>query len=186
MWSPICAAVDPFPNPAGIADTVDPDGVVGLHGRESGFGWAYMSLRGHRAVGNRESVFWNGPYGGVYHRVAGWPLPALKSRVEVLDSQVSGRFSEGEPEPEVVTQRRRWDLPAREIVYRGIPTKDLPNWLRAHPDRRLPLVPIALGFAINTLTYAIVLAFLASGWRAVWRRLRPAPRGFAVLMKGAA
>jgi len=52
MWSPIGATVDPFPNPAGIADTVDPDGVVGLHSRVSGFGWAYMSLPGHRSVRN--------------------------------------------------------------------------------------------------------------------------------------
>lgn len=187
MWSPIRATADPFPNPTGIADTVDPDGVVGLHGRESGFGWAYMSLRGERFMTNgKEDVIWTGPYGGVYHRVAGWPLPALRSRVEVLDSQVSSRFSEGEPEPEVVQQRRRWDLPAREIVYRGVATKDLPTWLRAHPDRRLPLVPIALSFAIDTLTYAIAFALVVSVWRAAWRRFRPVPRGFAVVTEGAA
>jgi hypothetical protein len=187
MWSPVSATVDPFPNPTGVADTVDPDGVVGLHARESGFGWTYMSLRGERSVTNdRENLFWSGPYGGVFHRAAGWPLPALRSRVEVLDSQVSGRLSEGQPEPEVVTQRRRWDLPTREIVYRGIPTKDLPAWLHADPDRRVPLVPIALGFAINTLTYAIAFALVASVCRAAWRRLRPAPRGFAVATEGAA
>ena len=37
--------------PAGIADTVDPDG-LGFHSRESGFDWTYMSLPGHRPVRN--------------------------------------------------------------------------------------------------------------------------------------
>jgi hypothetical protein len=187
MWSPISATVDPFPSPTGILDTIDPDGVVGLHGRESGFGWTYMSLRGERSVTKgRENLFWSGPYGGVFHRVAGWPLPALRSRVEVVDSQVSNRYADGEPPSQVVTQRRRWDLPPREIVYRGIPTKELPNWLHAYPARRLPLVPIALGFAINTLTYATAFALVASVCRAAWRRLRPASHGFAVVTEGAA
>jgi hypothetical protein len=186
IWSPIRTIVDPFPHPTGIADAVDPDGAVGLHYRESGFGWSYMWQRGWRSLTNgEEDVFWSGPYGGIYHRVAGWPLPALRSRVEVLDSQASGRFSEGEPEPMVLPQRQRWDLPAGEIVYRGIATKDLPDRLRAFQDRRLPLVPIGVGFAVDTLAYAMAFALLVSGDRALRRRPRPAPRGFAVLTKGA-
>ncbi|MCU1292633.1 MAG: hypothetical protein JWP08_1483 [Bryobacterales bacterium] len=187
MWSPKRTTSEPFPNPKGIADTVDPDGVVGLHDRESGLGWVFMSLRGQRFMAKaKEDVFWGSPYGGVYHRVAGWPLPALRSRVEVVDSQGSSRFSEGEPEPEGVTQRRRWDLPAREIVYRGIATKDLPDWSRAYSGRRLPLVPMVLGFAVDTLAYGIAFALLAGGCSIAWRRLRAARRGLAVITEGAA
>src|SRR5262245_31343637 len=95
MWSPTRASIDPFPNPAGIVDTIDPDGKVGLHGSERGFGWEHTSLRGERfTTDGKEVVNWAGPYGGVYHRAAGWPLPALRSRVEVLDSQAANRFSE--------------------------------------------------------------------------------------------
>jgi hypothetical protein len=182
MWSPIQTTVDPFPNPAGIADTVDPDGVVGLFRGEGGMGWEYMVLRGERFTTlGRRNVWWTGPYGGVYHRVAGWPLLALRSRVQVLDSQVSSRGSDGNPPRIAVRQRRRWELPAREIAFRGIATKDLPDWIRAYPDRRLPLVPMALGFAVDTLTYGVAFALLACACRMARPRLRPAQRGFAVI-----
>ncbi len=187
LWSPVRATVDPFPNPAGIAETVDPDGNVGLYYRESGFGWTCMSLRGQRSVTDgRKNVFWSGPYGGVFHRVAGWPLPALRSRVEVLDSQVSNRYIDGEPPSQILTQRRRWDLPAREIVYRGIATKDVPSWLHAYLDRRLPLVPLPLGFIVDTLVYAIAFALLAGAVRRAMRMWRPAPCGFAVVTESGA
>jgi hypothetical protein len=83
-----------------------------------------------------------------------------------------------------VQQRQRWELPAREIVYRGVATKDLPDWTRAYRDRRLPLVPLALGFAIDTLIYGAAFAMLASGWRIACRRFRPMPRGFPVITEG--
>ena len=142
MWSPTRATIDPFPDPAGIADTIDPDGGVGLHGREIGFGWEYTSLRGERFTTNgKEDVIWAGPYGGSRTTASSaGPCLRLRSRVEVLDSQAANRFSEGQPEPQVVLQqRRRWELPAREILYRGIATTDLPGWTRAIPidDSRL-------------------------------------------------
>ena len=147
MWSPTRATIDPFPDPAGIADTIDPDGGVGLHGREIGFGWEYTSLRGERFTTNgKEDVIWAGPYGGVYHRFVGWPLSGLRSRVEVLDSEAANRFSEGQPEPQVVLQqRRRWESPAREILYRGIATTDLPGWTRARFRTTTRACPDAAG-----------------------------------------
>jgi hypothetical protein len=183
MWSPVRSTLDPFPNPAGMADTSDPDGDVGLHGIESGFGWMLTELRGTRSTLNgREDIYWYGPWGGVYHRLAGWPMASLRSRVEVLDSDRANQVYEGEPEPVPVLPRRRWALPAGEIVHRGLATKDLPGWMHAQPDRRLPLIPMGLGFAVDTLVYAGVFALLIRLCRPAWRRLHAAPRGFPVVV----
>ena len=172
VWSPVRTTFNPMPNHAGIADSVDPDGHVGLHYRETGTGWTYPCLIGSRISTN--DVWWSGPYGGVDHRLVGWPLPALRSRVEVLDSQRSSRTFEGGPETEATPQRRRWDLPLDEIVYRGIATKDLPTWLHAYPERRLPLVPMVFGFAVNTIVYATTIALVVITFQAGWRRQHPA------------
>ncbi len=163
MWSPIRTVIKPFPNPGTIPDTTDLDGTKGLHYFEAGVGWSYSSLCGTRYTTKNNVVWvnWAGPYGGTFHRVAGWPLPAVWSRVEVLDSQASNRIFEGEPEHlYVTTQRVRWELPLSEIIHRGIATKDLPGWFHAEQDRRLPLVPLLFGFLVNTAVYALFLAFI--------------------------
>ena len=53
--------------------------------------------------------------------------------------------------------RARWDLPVAEILRRGLQTSWFPAWLHAHKERRLPLVPLWFGFAVNTLVYYCVL-----------------------------
>jgi hypothetical protein len=186
-WSPLRAVADPFPDLASdgesVPETVDPDGVTGLHYRETGFGWTSMRQSGWRSRGKdgRAIVDRIGPYGGTHHRTAGWPLAALRSRVHVLDSQVASRRYEGEPEVMPTPQRRRWQLPAREIVYRGLATDDLPGWLGARRGRRLPLVPLPGGFVLNTFTYAAAYALAASAVQTTWCRWRRTPRGFTVV-----
>ena len=63
--------------------------------------------------------------------------------------------------------RARWELPAEEILHRGMQTSLLPAWVRAKEDRRLPLVPFWPGFAFNTFFYFVALV----GVRLVWRRV---------------
>jgi hypothetical protein len=163
LWTPSRFSFDPFQNPSKAVETADPDGVKGLHYQEAGFGWTFTHLRGERSTSNgKVDVFWSGPYGGTYHRAAGWPFSALRSRVEVLDSQVSGRFSEGQPMPESIPQRTRWELPWKEILFRGIASKDLPAWFHAETNRRIPLIPLPLGFAGNMLLYAMI--YLMAPW----------------------
>jgi len=158
LWAPSRFAFDPFENPSRAVDTADTDGMgKGLHYEQGGFGWAYTYLRGGRYwLNGKPDVIWMGPYGGIYHRVAGWPFHALRSRVEVLDSQVSNSFSEDDLPPNVVPvipQRRSWELPWREILYRGVASKDFPAWMGPQPDRRLPLIPMPLPFLANVIFY---------------------------------
>jgi hypothetical protein len=170
LWTPTRFAFDPFQSPSQAVETVTPDGTKGLHYQEHGFGWSYMYLRGERSSSTaKPDVFWSSPYGGTYHRLAGWPFYALRSRVEVLDSQAAGRFSEGQPEPEVLPQRRRWQLPSDEIIRRGVTSKDLPVWTHAKPDRRVPLIPLPLGFAFDTVIYAMVYLIAVCLVRLAWR-----------------
>lgn len=191
-WSPVRMVVDPFPDPSStgetVAETVDPDGVTGLHYRATAFGWEYTYPCGWRSrdADGRTNVFRTGPYGWTFHQTAGWPLPALRSRVEVLDSQAASRRVEGESEVTPTPQRRRWQLPPREILYRGLATDDLPARLHAQPGRRLPLVPLIQGFVLDTLLYAAAYALVASSVRTAWRRWRRTPRGFNVVMEDSA
>ena len=178
LWSPVRSQIDPFPNPTSAADATDPDGHSGLYYQETGFGWRYLWLRGERSYKDPSDYFWSGPYGGEYHRLAGWPLPALRSRVSVLDSQGARRF-----DPDDLTQQRhRWNLPLGEILYRGVATNDLSAWLHAKPDRRLPLVPMPLGFAVDSLTYALCLAAIIAPLRILRRRVKRSRRGFGVVI----
>ena len=166
LWTPSHFSFDPFQSRSKAVETADPDGVKGLQYQEAGFGWTFMYLRGEKFLSD---VIWCGPYGVKHHRVAGWPFSALRSRVEVLDSQVSGRFSEGQPEPGVKPQRTRWELPWKEILFRGVASKDLPAWFHAKTGRRMPLIPLPAGFAGNTLWYATI--YLMALWlgRFLWR-----------------
>jgi len=157
LWSPTQAAFDPFDSPSEAVETVDPDGVRGLHYHEYGFGWSHLYFRGARFGSNgKADVLWSGPYGGTYHRLAGWPIHAMRSRVEVLDSQAAGRHSEGQPAPNVPPQRRRWRLPWGEVIRRGVASNDLPAWMHAKPDRRVPLIPLPAGFAFDAFFYAVL------------------------------
>lgn len=186
IWSPVRSTLDPFPNPTGFSATIDPDGDWGFHYIETGIGWQYMTLRGYgKSV---QDVIWNPPWGGTYHRTAGWPWPALRSRVEVLDSQAANRVSEGDgvPRNPILIQRLRWQLPLREIVFRGVASKDLPAWVHAESNRRLPLVPLPLWLLGDTLLYGVAIAGIALLFRPVWRRCHRDRRGFQVLTGGAA
>jgi len=71
----------------------------------------------------------------------GWPMSAMSYQVTSRWNPVDGQ----------VTQRMGW-------LSDGIP---LP---RHHPDRRLPLRPDAIPFAINTLFYACVTLSLVIGF----------------------
>jgi hypothetical protein len=180
LWSPVRRTVDPFPNPMSIRNTVDPDGKIGLYYQETGVGWGFMYQRGERSLRDPSDVFWNGPYGGEQYRIAGWPVAALRSRVRVLDSQAAGRFGEGEVDPRPKRQRLRWELPWSEIIHRGIATKDLPDFIHPASNRRLPLVPLAWGFAVDTTIYALIATIFVFAFKSAsahWRRM---PRGFPV------
>src|SRR5688500_18245245 len=119
-WAPTRVVEDPMDDPAAALETVDPDGARALHFRQRAFGWTYSCLRGERVHSDSRGtvhLIWAPPYGGVDHQIAGWPLPALRSRVEVLDSQGPGRSYVDGADPVPIRQRRRWELPADEIYH---------------------------------------------------------------------
>ncbi len=172
LWAPARSTFDPFDHPSQAIEKVDPDGEKGLYYEETGHGWEYAFFRGDG--GENGGYFWKPPYGGTYHRVAGWPFHAMRSRVEVLDSQISGRTNEGLEAsgyvPPWVAQRTRWALPWTEIIYRGLASKDLPAWLHAQPNRRLPLIPMPRGFAEDTVVFAVLGLLSEWGARLLRRR----------------
>jgi hypothetical protein len=181
-WSPEQSFYSPMENPQSAVESIGPDGQSALLYHSDGFGWSYIVPMGHRLPGSPYPD-WSGPYGGVYHQLSGWPFFALRSRVEIHDSQAASRTYEDDPNPPpVVIQRTRWQLPRDEIIRRGLNTSELPKSLHVRPNRRLALIPIPLGFAANTLIYAIVLLFVSRLLIAIRRRIRPQPPGFPVVM----
>jgi hypothetical protein len=181
LWSPTRFTFEPFDNPTIAKETVDPDGLRGVHHVECGIGWSYACRRGERT--DSGDIMWCGPYGGVYHRFYGWPFKAMRSRVEVFDSQSAGRFSEGQEPPELPPARTRWALPLAEIIARGVATKDGPRWLHARNDQRLALVPQPAEFCADTLLYAIACLIINAVSAKVWRAIYPKRRGFPVVLK---
>lgn len=131
----------------------------------TGIGWRYQTPAvtvWHDGVNQMHEY----PYSQSISRYAGWPMYALRSRVDT-----SGRVH-------IHSMPRRWDLPPGEIIARGINTSDLPRFMRAQRERRLPLIPIATGFVLNTLLYALVigvpLAYVL-GRAHAWIRRKPYP-----------
>lgn len=88
---------------------------------------------------------------------AGWPLAMYRSRV-VPRSSLSG-----------------FELPIGELLRRGYPTDRLPGWLRAEPNRRVPIEPVWAGFAGNVVFWGALIfgvrAAARSGVRAMRRRV---------------
>lgn len=106
---------------------------------QRGVGWSYTEVAGYPSSAG---VLWHGyPWPREIHRDAGWPLKSLRSVV-----YTTGRDG-------VMATKRH--LPWRVILGRGVNTSDLPAWLHAYPQRRLPLVPMPVGFVVNTLLYAL-------------------------------
>ena len=138
---------------AGYVQLAGPDG-PGLYRRMVAIGYEHLTWAGEAQRADRRlDVFWRNPYTGYrsYHS-AGWPWPALRSVVTPLDY---GR--------DIMFIRTRWELPPMEIFSRGLCTHDLPAWLHAQPNRRLPLL-IAPGFAADALLYALPVHALLC-WR---------------------
>ncbi len=160
MWSPQVWKVNPYlliETGQHLPIWPAPNGEMAYWFAEGGWGWCLSEPAGYpQATGH---VVWHRyPWPRDEYRVAGWPLPALQSHVHT-----SGR--------NVASMPIKWQLPWRVIVWRGYNTSDLPAWLGAYPQRRLPLVPMPVGFAVNTLFCAVGVWGVAVVLRR-WRRKR--------------
>jgi hypothetical protein len=87
-------------------------------------------------------------------RLAGWPMFALRSSVSPINVPGRPEMNENGTRNKQWGGVQGWDLPVVELFHRGYPTNNLPDWLRAQPNRRLPLIPIWPGFAVNSLLFA--------------------------------
>ncbi|MDB5326215.1 MAG: hypothetical protein JWM57_1784 [Phycisphaerales bacterium] len=104
-------------------------------------------------------------------RVTGWPMRSMQSMTRYV------RAYKGVDRP------RRWDLPVGEIVRRGMQTAWVPALLHPHMDGRIALVPIPLGFVVNTSIYALAVAALFKG--VAWLKSKQSqPRGFDIILPG--
>lgn len=154
MWSPITYRPPVFGPQAVRAESVGFDGQTGVWDEERGFGWAQLELVGWD---HPDHIEWNRSSSMPVHRLAGWPAPALWSRTDrdVMSTKPNRP-------PSMPAYPLRWDLPRDEIFHRGLNTDDLPEWLGAQKQRRLPLVPMWSGVLVNTVFYgAIVLGLIA-------------------------
>jgi hypothetical protein len=87
----------------------------------------------------------SGPRGIAQVYTGGWPILSMQS---VVRWQIApdGRYLGG------------LELPAGEILSRGMQTAWLPSWLHISENRRLPIEPIWSGFLIDTLFYFCLLS----------------------------
>jgi hypothetical protein len=143
LWAPYTTATLPPDRP--LADGYPPTfpgpyGIEGWWETSQGPGvWRAHTLIAHGV--ENEFTYWKCPATPAFYR-CGWPLFALESTVRFQD------------------YRTGWDLPAAEIARRGLQTNWLPTWLHAQPHRRLPLIPLWPGFAVNTVPAFAAMAGL--------------------------
>lgn len=155
LWSPYSSHTAPSDERAADgypAQIAGPYGQNGWWFTAAGVGiWQSVPSGARGAEG--EFVYWRGEHTPAYYR-AGWPMHSLQSTVTSHQD------------------RARWNLPLREILRRGIQTSFVPQWMRATEGRRLPLVPLWGGFAVDTLFY---FCLLIAGRLLMLRILRRTP-----------
>ncbi len=106
------------------------------HERGVGFDkWSSLIGRGTESG----FLYWRGSVAPTITE-AGLPMRCLRSEVRAY------RAADG-------SMPRRWDLPPHVIVGRGLNTSDLPGWVRARPQRRLPMMPIVGGLLVNAAVF---------------------------------
>jgi hypothetical protein len=100
--------------------------------------------------------YWKGSGTPGFYR-GGWPMLSMQSVVTNHRDAAGANLA-------------RWNLPYREILRRGFQTSLVPAWLHARGDRRLPMVPLWFGFAVNTLFYLGALSAFPFLWRRFWKQ----------------
>ncbi len=139
-WSPYTSHTKPSDKPSASGyppTTAGPYGQQAWWFSAAGFG-VWQSVPSGARGADGQFLYWRGSHTPAYYR-GGWPMHALQSTVTFHNYEA------------------RWDLPAREILRRGIQTSWLPSWLHAHEHRRLPVVPLWPDFVINIVLYFGVL-----------------------------
>jgi hypothetical protein len=155
LWSPYRSHTAPSSEKLanGYPATIPgPFGQQGWWFTNAGVGVWQSIPAGARGV-NEQFLYWRGSTTPAYYR-GGWPMLSMGSTVTCHNDLA------------------RWDLPASEILRRGVQTSWFPAWLHVREERRLPLLPLCYGFAINTALY---FCALASAWLLV-RRYCVGPR----------
>jgi hypothetical protein len=148
LWSPYRSVSKPSEQ---RTESGFPATIAGPYGQQgwwftcAGLGvWESVPSNARGAEG--QFLYWRGQGTPAYYR-GGWPMHSLQSTVTFHD------------------YRRRWDLPAGEILRRGMQTNWLPSGFHARKDRRLPVVPCWPGLAVNTLVYCGIL--VAARWSGI-------------------
>ncbi len=151
IWSPFTSGSLPPESPLILGyPAMIPGPYPGMDGwwaTGRGVGTSSFVLFGARGS-EGEFHYWQGSHTPSYYW-AGWPAKCLES---VVTSIPAGPYTSRE--------LTRWDLPSREILHRGLATNDLPPWLRAQPERRIPLNPLWSGLAIDTALFGTLSWFV--------------------------
>ncbi|HEY5041834.1 MAG TPA: hypothetical protein VIK53_07510 [Verrucomicrobiae bacterium] len=154
LWSPYKHFIEPQEKADNTMPgyLVGPDNSLDWWFTSTGFGvFESMPCAAHVTEGGEYFRRWAGSVTPAYYR-CGWPLLSMQSLVK------SREDSQGR---ELVT----WQLSNAEILHRGLQTSKLAAWLHAQEERRLPIVPLWIGFVCNTLFYFLVLLGLFSLWK---------------------
>jgi len=169
LWSPVTRTISA---PLSPAPGVWPPQVAGPSGTvpawwsiDRGWGFEYAVAEGAR-FGDGEFLYYRGSSPPV--QSSGWPAYSMRSAVTPTHGENGDALA-------------MWDLPAEEIWRRGPRTEFLPDWLHAVRWRRVPLVPLWRGAAVDTALYAVVVGAGCWVWQS-YRRWRAARRrGFDVM-----
>jgi hypothetical protein len=157
LWSPYTHNDSPPEKPDGSlpADVRGPDGSMNWWLTHSGPG-VYSASPAIAEV-YQETIFngWKFTATPAFFR-SGWPMLSMQSIVHYYQAPDGHDLA-------------RWELPKTEILSRGLQINQLPAFLHAQPDRRIPLIPIPIGFTVNTACYFLVLLVI----HRLWRRFHP-------------
>lgn len=167
LWSPYSNVIYP-PRPEGgghAQRTIGPRGILNWWKVRNGCGvWEAIpmgSMDGRVFRSDDE-------YTPAFYR-AGLPLFSLQS-------VVTGIPPEGGNPHDYDRFLRKWELPLKEILYRGMQTRWLPQWMNANQARRIPLLPFFPGFAANTLLYSCMVFLVWAAWHRI-RKQEPNNKG---------
>jgi len=166
LWSPYNRSIMPQEK----TDNTMPDEIVGPNGIRgwwftgSGFGvWTSEPSGAEVEAGdNGQLMFnsWRGRETPAFYR-GGWPMLSMQSVVNALPDS-----AHADQELDLA----KWNLPLKEILHRGLQTDWLPSWLQVKEERRLPFVPLSLGFVFDTFFYFLVLLGFYFLLCRIWKR----------------
>jgi hypothetical protein len=162
LWSPYNRSIMPHEKSDHTMpdENIGPDGTLGWWFTGYGFGVWTSEPSSAETFDGEVFLHWRNSETPAFYR-GGWPMLSMQSIVNAMPDS-----AHADQELDLA----KWDLPIKEILHRGLQTDWLPSWLHVKEERRLPFVPLWLGFVFDTFFYFLALLGFYFLLCRIWKR----------------